>query len=161
MSAYAATRDEIANQLKSVSGIGKVYNHRRHSSEWATFLSRFKDPATGLINVTWISRVDDSEAGNGIGSMDEANQFVWVQEDEYWEIETLYGFKDDDDNGSPSEYGFNTLVDAVEDKFRFLQNLNGKAYMSFPLNRTSSTFGTLGEVLCHRAVWRLRLQHHL
>lgn len=160
MSNYAPTRDEIANQIKAVSGIGKVFNHRRHSSEWATFLNLFKDN-NGLINVCWISRADDAETASGIGSEDEASQIVWVQEDEYWEIEFLYGFKDDDDNGTPSEYGFNTIVDAVEDKFRFLQNLNGKAWKSFPLNRTSSTFGTLGEVLCHRAVWRLRLQHHL
>jgi len=160
MSGYATTRDEIATQLKAVSGIGKVYNHRRHSADWTTFLSRFKD-TNGLINVCWITRVDDSESANGIGSMDEAAQVTWVQEDEYWEIEFLYGFKDDDDTGSPSEYGFNTLVDLIEDKFRFLQNLNGKAYASFPLNRTGSTFGMLGEVLCHRAVWRLRVQHHL
>jgi hypothetical protein len=157
---YATVRDEIKAQLNAVSGIGKVYKHRRHSADWGTFLSRFKD-TTGLINVCWFSRVDDTEVASGLGSTDEAGEIVWVQENEFWEIELYYGFKDDEDDGTPSEYAFNTLVDAIETKFRYLQNLNGKTWKSFPLNRTSSTFGTLGEVLCHRAVWRLGLQHRL
>jgi hypothetical protein len=157
---YATVRDEIKAQLNAVSGIGKVYKHRRHSADWGTFLSRFKDP-TGLINVCWFSRVDDTETATGTGSTDEAGEITWVQEDEYWEIELYHGFKDDEDDGTPSEYAFNTLVDAIETKFRFLQNLNGKARYSFPLNRTSCTFGALGDVLCHRAVWRLKLQHRI
>jgi hypothetical protein len=160
MSSYATVRAEIKAQLGAVTGIGKLYDHRRHSADWKTFLDRFKT-ATGLINVCWFSRVDDVEAGEGTGSTDEVSEIVWVQEDEYWEIELYHGFKDDEDDGSPSEYGFNTLVDAIETKFRFLQNLNGKARRSFPLNRTSATMGMLGEVLCHRAVWKLRLQHHI
>jgi len=160
MSNYATVRAEIKAQLGAVTGIGKLYDHRRHSADWKTFLDRFKT-ATGLINVCWFTRVDDSESPQGLGSEDEASEIVWIQENEYWEIELFYGFKDDEDDGSPSEYGFNVLVDAIETKFRYLQNLNGKARKSFPLNRTSATMGMLGEVLCHRAVWRLGLQHRL
>jgi hypothetical protein len=157
---YATVRDEIKAQLNAVSGIGKVYNHRRHSADWASFLARFKD-SNGFINVCWISRGDDTEGGTGLGSTDEAGEITWVEENEFWEIEFYYGFKDDDDTGSPSEYGFNALVDAIETKFRFLQNLNGKAWASFPLNRISATMGMLGEVLCHHAAWRLKIQHRI
>lgn len=158
---YAPVRDEIKTQLEAVTGIGQVFNHRRHASDWAQFLSLFKT-AGGLINMCWISRAEDTEQPEvSPGSTDEADEILAVAEEEAWEIELFYGFKDDDDAGSPSEFGFHLLEDAIETKFRFLQNLNGTVEKSWPLNRVNSSFGTLGEVHCHRALWRLRLRQRI
>jgi len=158
---YSTVRDEIKTQLEGVTGIGKVFNHRRHASDWVAFLLLFK-ATDGLINMCWISRSEDIEQPEvAPGSTDEADEIIAVSEEENWDIEFFFGFKDDDDAGSPSEFAFNTLVDAIETKFRFLQNLNGVVDKSWPLSRVSSSFGSLGEVLCHRAHWRLRLRHRI
>lgn len=156
---YATQRDAIHTNLATANPNGKVFKTRRNTTNWADFLARFKT-AQDLINVCWFSRVDGTDNPDAaIGSVDEADEILWTQKDDWWKIEFFYGFKDDDDDGSPSEYGFQILVDAIEDQFRFLQDLGGAAYLSFPLQRTAGgLFSFLGgSVLCHRAEWRLRV----
>ncbi len=160
MSSYKTVRDEIGTQLAAVTGIGKVFKHWRHVTEWKTFLERFKH-TDGKINVCMITRKADTEAGSGIGSTTEEDKIEAVEESEVWQIELFYGHKDDDDDDASSESIFNELVDNIETKFRFLQDLNAKAYKSFPLQRLDLSWGSLGEVFCHRALWQLRLQHRI
>ena len=155
---YEETRDEIHTQLVSVSGIGKVFKSHRYVNDWATFLERFK--SNGKINLCWFSLVSAPETGLGVGSTDETNELEFIERDETWRIELYYGFQDDDIN--PSEFDFMKLAEAIEDKFRFLQNLNGKAFRSFPLQRIGSgLWEFLSGVLCHRAEWTLQIQERI
>ena len=155
---YATQRDEIYTQIAAVSGIGKVFKSKRLVNDWATFLNRFKT-ATSVINVCWFSRVSGSELHDGqgnIGSTDAGSEILIVDKRDFYDIELFYGFKDDDT--APSDYTYQALVDAIETKFRFLQNLNSTADRSMPLQRTASGLWSFGDVLCHRAQWLLEVR---
>jgi hypothetical protein len=153
---YESIRDEIENQLNSVEGIGRVFKSRRNQGDMPTFLSRFKT-SDDLINVCWFTKATGNElTSTGIGSTDEADEILATQIDEQWEIEVHYGFRDDDVN--PSEFDFEILAERIENKFRFLQNLNGKVDKSFPLSVLIKNYAQFGDVFCHHVVWRLPLR---
>ena len=154
---YATERDEIYTQLAATSGIGVVFKSKRFVADWTTFLSRFK--TGGVINVCWFDRVSGSERGEGVGSTDAGSEILAVQKNDNYEIELYYGFKDDDT--TPSSYAFQALVDAIETKFRFLQNLNSVTERSYPLQRTASGLFMFSDVLCHRAAWTLEIRNRI
>ena len=155
---YDNEKDEIYAQLAAVSGIGKVYKSRRYTNNWADFLTRFKD-SNDKINVCWFWRdggVDNTD--NGIGWEDERELIEQVEEIDVWNIELFYAFKDDDT--TPSELTFQNLVEAIRDKFRFLQDLNGKADKNWPLQLLGSGLWQFlgGGPMCHRALFQLRVR---
>lgn len=155
---YENEKDEIYTQLASVTGIGKVYKSRRFTADWPAFLAKFKD-ANGKINVWWFWREGGADnVEGGIGWSDERDLIEQVEEIDVWNIEGFYGFQDHDT--TPSELAFQNLVDAVRDKFRFLQDLNGKADKSWPLQLLGSGLWQFlgGGPLCHRALLQLRIR---
>ncbi len=154
--AYAAVRDEINTQLLAVAGIGKVYKSKRLVNDWNTFFTRFKD-GSGNINVIWFSITEVTEELAEQGAEDEKGQIVRLERVEMWTFELFYGLKDDDT--TPSEFTFQTLVEAIQDKFRFLFNLNSTADRSYPLEIISATEGKLGDTLIHRAEFQLKVEH--
>lgn len=157
---YVQTRDEIYTRLSGVSGIGKVFKSRRYAQDWTTFLARFKDTGN-KINVCWFWLNSAMEDAPKTGSENSEGSFIWTERDELWTIEMYYGFHDADDNSSPSEFAFQGLCETVETTFRFLQNLGGKAERSYPLERVSSGLAMLGDVLCHRAEFQLKVRRRM
>lgn len=153
---YATVRDEIHTQLSAVSGIGRVFKYPRLVSDWAQFLNLFKD-SSDKINLAWIDRISAEDTPTGVGTEDATGEIEWTQLIETWQIDLYYGFKDDD--SAPSMYTFQGLVDSISNKFRFLQNLNGVANKSWPVQLVAAgLFEFKGEVLCHRAIFQLRIR---
>lgn len=160
---YETVRDRISALLLSVPGIGKVYKTTRFVFDWGTFLDL--NVSGGVVNVCWFDRVSNHETPAGIGSEDERNLIQWIEGNEEWEITLFYGFKDAADAGAPSTYAFQNLVGAIMEKFRFQQDLGIPTviFRSFPLMlRDAALFQfAASTVLCHKAVFRLRLQYRI
>jgi hypothetical protein len=159
---YEPIRDRIGVLLKEVEGIGKVFPSPRFTSDWAPFLNRFAithpyDASKRLICVAWYTRVAATERDTGIGIRDESRTLVVAERDEQWRISLVYGFSDDDD--SPSETGYQMLVDRIQEKFRWEDRLGIPAdvFESHPLSLTVSELRFFGEVLCHYAEFTLRV----
>lgn len=162
---YALIRDTIYTNVVAVSGIGKVFRHIRYSSEWDKFLSLFTtvnpaDATKKLINVTTITRINAPESRDtGTGSVDEADDLVAIERRETWEIRIWYGFDDDDDYTKASETGFHVLLDNMQQRFRFLDQLGIPATIerSYPLSLQDAGLRMFSDVLCHAAVFHLIL----
>lgn len=164
---YATVRDRIKTLLESVSGIGKVYGSPRHTNDWPGFLQRFavvhpNDATRQLICVCWMTRIRAIELSESkTGSRDEANVLTGVERDEDWEITLVVGFQDDDTN--PSEDLFQVLVDSIQEKFRWQDQLGipSVIFKSYPLDLTYAglaMFGNPEGVLCHKATFMLHLE---
>ncbi len=157
MSRYTDQRDEIKTLLEAVTGIGKVYAKNPNTADE----KKFKDDyvSSNVVNAAFITRADGAEDIGDIGSMDETREIEITEKNDFWRITLLYGYND---GGTPSEDTFQGLVDAIEDKFRFLQDLNDKAEFSYPLQRVvSGVFTFFGDVLCHKAEWRLQVESRI
>ncbi len=152
---YELQRAEIKSQLEAVSGIGKVIPAMKNPTNEADFKAAYV--SGGVVNVAMFTRGTDS----GTLEDDETSTHLFSDRSATWRIVLLYGFHDDPT--TPSEYTFQKLCEAIEDKFRFLQDLNGKAFNSQPLNRiTSGLFQFLGgTVLCHKAEWNLQIDDRI
>lgn len=162
MSRYSDQNSEIVSQLQAVAGIGTVYGTTKNPVDEQSWNSFFVDPTTKKVNVTFIDRLQGPEkvdAGEGGAFRDETDEIEITSKTDTWQIILVYGFHDDADPSLCSDFIFNTLVDAVEDQFRFLQNLGVTAFKSFPLSRTTAGLFAFvgGNVLCHKAVWTLQV----
>jgi len=153
---YSTVRDEIKNQLEAVTGIGKVFSREPYTTNMDDFLALYADRDTQIVKITWflLDRVQEPKTGSYVAN-DAENLLQESERHEFWKIISHYGHKDDDEN--PSEYPFQEWCATIEDKFRFLQNLNGLCEDSMPLQRTYCSLGKLGNMLCHRAEWSLEL----
>lgn len=158
--AYSTIRDAISTQVTATTGIGKVFKSRRYVTDWATFLSRFKD-TNDKINVCWFWLNSATEQVPQIGSENSEGDFLWMERDETWTIELFYGFHDADDSETPSEFTFQGICENLETKFRFLQDLSDSVERSYPLQRLYSGMWAFGEVLCHKAEFQLRLRQRI
>lgn len=154
MSRYSDQKAELASILGAVSGIGRVYGKRPNTTEDKKFRDDYV--SNDIVNSVFFTRVDGGDLPEGDnGSVDEASEILATEKRDYWEITLLYGYSD---GATPSEDGFQELVEAIENAFRFLQDLNDKSDYSYPLQRTvSGVFAFFGDVLCHKAVWRLEV----
>ena len=156
MSYYSDQRDEIKAQLEAVTGIGKVYTRQPNPTDEKSFKDAYV--SSSKINSVIITRMDgsDNPENDALGSISEANEIIATGKRDFWLIRLLYGY--DDHATTPSEDTFQTLVDAIEEKFRYLENLNNKAYFSYPLQRTQcGLFVFFNSYLCHKAEWRLQV----
>jgi hypothetical protein len=153
---YATVRDEIKNQLEAVAGIGKVFTREPYTTNMDDFLTLYADRDSQIVKITWFLLDRVQETPTGVNTITDAENLLHDSEKhEFWKIISHYSHKDDGDN--PSEFAFQEWAGTIEDKFRFLQNLNGKCEISRPLQRTYSGLGKLGNMLCHRAEWTLEL----
>jgi hypothetical protein len=158
---YEKIRDEIKAQLRKVSGMGAIYTSERYVTDWGKFYELHTD-STGKVNVAMITRVSAQEMSQGIGSEDASGELEVIQRTEVWRIQILVGYKDDPD--VPSEDGKSTLEDMVQERFRFLQDLNGAApevFSSSPLRLISSGMAMFGEVLSHKSVLEFTIQQRI
>lgn len=118
---YATTRKAIATILRAIPGIGKVFEHERYTTDWATFMSRYGTPNPmdadlSVFNVAWITRRMIREEG----LRDEALTMVRGTAVEEWEVVFLYGHSDADDVEQSSEAIFQETVDAIAEAFRWI-----------------------------------------
>jgi hypothetical protein len=166
MSTFTNTRDSLVTNLTNVTGIGKVLKSAPYSTDWQSFLSRFAvthptQTNNRYICVAWVSRRAFSEIETGKGSRDEAETIVAVTKDETWQMTVLVGYQDDDTKAS--EEIFNELVDRIADKFRLIDpaTFTTPIEEAWPVQLESAGEYFFGEVLCHKAVLTIHLQHRL
>lgn len=153
--AITLERNEIKAQLEDVSGIGAVYLFKANPTDEEAFKAKFADQ-NSIINfceVTLSDGLENTDSEESVTSED--GEFQQIRKDNSWQIDLFYGYKYDET--TPSELAFQTLIEAIEAQFRFLQDLNGQAFRSQPLQRVSAGLWQMagGMVLCHKASWRL------
>jgi len=162
MSLYSDTRDEIYIQINSVTGIGKVFKSVKYPTDWEAFFNLYRDSDTNTCIVTFITCVNPitETVDDQIGDWD-ASQFInHTHRTETWKISLVYAFKDDET--APSEYGFQELCERIEEKFRFLQDLNGKAFISYPLQSMLRDIGQwTGSIMVHKCDFHLQVVHRI
>jgi hypothetical protein len=157
---YTDTKNEIISTLELVSGIGKVYPSMQQAVDLKTLEDKFV--TNGKFNVAFVSRLsafEDDESG--VGSRDETDTAIVKQVTETWNITLFYAFKDS--ISSPSEFAFQALVDAIREKFRWLNDLNANAYKSYSVNFiTTNVFEEVNKtVTCHRGDGKLVVKYRL
>lgn len=161
---YAAIRDAIHAQLLQVPGIGVVFKHQRYSSDWPTFLERYKvpnalDQTEYLVNVAWISRMSTRDTSASPGGRAEDNTLVAVHVEDIWTITLIYGFHDDEESTQASESAFMALVDKVKEQFRWLDRLGIPTAVEYaePVEAVSLGLYMIGDTLCHKADMQIRV----
>jgi hypothetical protein len=132
-------RAQLKTLLESVTGIGRVYDYKRYSSDWGTYKQLFVK--NSKVNEWEIQRnalvVEPRGSQATAGKVkDTVHNLV---------IRGFYAFTDDPSSEKP----FDTLVDSITDLFIRNQDLNGTAeIINIPITGEIS-FGQLGDVLCH------------
>jgi len=161
MGQNANQRAEIKAQLQAVSGIGNVFTDRFNPTDEKTFKDRLV--VNSVINFCEISLAEGTDDADTAGTSfnDEQDDTQQTTKTNYWLIELFYGYHYD--ATTPSENIFQDLIEAIENKFRFLQDLNAKADQSYPLQRTSAGLWQMvsGTVLCHKASWKFQVQTYI
>jgi hypothetical protein len=157
MGFYTVQNSAILALLQAVNGIGMCYATPQDVTNEANYTTRFVK--NNVINTCWLSRSNGTDSADSkFGSRDERDIITHTQADDNWIITILYGYKE-----NVSEPIFQALVDAVQDKFRFIQNLGGDIdEMSYPLQRTvNAIFVFLGGRMCHKAEFRLQVTERI
>ena len=157
MGYYTAQNAAILALLNSVTGIGLCYDSPQDVTNEENFKTRFVK--NNVINTCWLSRQNGTDSENAkFGSKDERDIITHTQADDFWVITLLYGYKE-----NVSETVFQNLVDAIQDKFRFIQDLGGDMYeSSSPLQRpVCGIFQFLGGRMCHKAEFRLQVMERI
>jgi hypothetical protein len=154
MSRYLDHKNEIKAQLAAITGIGNVYDAPKNCMDEASFKDVFVK--SGVINTVTFTRAGGTEKPDTT----EDDEIISTAKVDNWTITFFYGFKDD--AIAPSEYSFQGLIESIEDRFRFLQDLNSKAYRSYPLTRQyAGMWQVAGGVLCHKAEWTLPVESRI
>jgi hypothetical protein len=132
-------RNEIAQIIETVTGIGTVHNYLRWSNTYEGFLNLFKD-SSDKINGCMITRIKTPEEAISGGRTCERAHTM--------KIICIYGLKDSD---ATELYFQDTIVDGICAAFRHEKTLNNrKAHLGVPQVEIVEPrkFGT---VLCHYA----------
>ena len=141
MSAISDIKTGIYNLLFAVVGIGAIYERYRVIEKPVNFDSIFT--SDGIINVWMITNpniINDPEALGGI-----------IRRHWTFQIEGWYSFNDSGD----SEASFDTLVEAIQDKFEGEHNIGGVSYENECLQVESKTVEEFNGVDCHHAILSL------
>lgn len=148
----SAIRAQIYSILSGVSGIGKVHDYERWSKDWDTFISYFKDTASGRILGWEIGRRSGREEKTviGIGDEDQDLSHTFV----------IRGYMAVDDSAA-TEKLFNALIEAIAAAFREKTTLNGTATDHEYIQRETIEARMFGGVLCHYAELSLTVTERL
>lgn len=132
-------RNEIAQIVETVTGIGTVHNYLRWSNTYDGFLNLFKD-STDKINGCMITRYKTPEdAVSGGRTCDRTHTF---------KIICIYGLKDGD---ATELYFQDTIIEGICAALRHEKTLNNKrAYLGVPQIEIVEP-RKFGNVLCHYA----------
>jgi hypothetical protein len=134
-----AIRNEIAQIIETVTGIGIVHKYLRWAVKYDTFLDLFKDSAD-KINGCMITRVKTPEEFIAGGRTSERSHVI--------KIICLYGLKD----GDASELTFqDTIIEGICAALRVNKTVNNKrAHLGLPQVDIVEP-RKFGSVLCHYA----------
>lgn len=153
---YDVVRDRIYSLLLSVPDIGNVYSSPRYASDWRTYLERFRTRINDrdVIRLCWFTRSQVMETA----IKSEADHVVHVERSETWSITVIHGFED----VPPSEYGFQEVLDGIQDVFRYEDQLGIPEVVQghSPVNVVSAGMSMFGDVLCHKAELSLKIDYH-
>lgn len=150
-------RTAIKSILSAVAGMGTVYSDRHNPNDEKSYKEKFV--SGGHVNFAEIYLGGATESTDDqMGETSEDDVIQRTKRDNVWFIDLFYGFKYD--ATTPSEITFQNLVEAAENAFRFSQDLGGKCYKSYPLQRISAgLWQTTGNiVLCHKASWTITVR---
>jgi hypothetical protein len=134
-----AIRNDLAQIIETVPGIGTVHKYLRWSVRYDTFLELFKD-SVDKINGCMITRVKTPEEWVGGGRTSERNHMM--------KIICIYGLKD----GDASELIFqDTIIEGICAALRTHKTVNNKtATLGLPQVDIVEP-RKFGNVLCHYA----------
>ena len=154
---FIDTKNELLTLLESVSGIGAVYASMKQVTDLKTLQD--VNVTNGKYNVCYLQRLSVLEDDEGIGSRDETDTSIIKQVTETWNITLFYAYKDSVDE--PSEFEFQTLIDSIREKFRWVNDLT-YAYKSYSVNFiATNVYDQQNNVLCHRADGKLIIKYRL
>ena len=138
MSAISDIKTGIYNLLFAVEGIGNVYKQYREIRKPKNFDTVFvSDEIINTWMITNPNIINDPEALGGI-----------IRRHWTFQIEGWYSFND---SGS-SETSFDTLVEAIQDKFEGEHNIGGVSYENECLQVESKAVEEFNGVSCHHAI---------
>ena len=145
---YATVIAEIETILKSATGVvaTTVYKYEKLATNWADYISAFKDTGNNVIhgyNITRVRIEEEPEASR-------VNKAFST-----WIIRGFYSYKDNATWTLTSEYKFQIIIDAIRTKIRNDPKLNASVLTSSPLQVDTIEPRTFGDVLCHYMEGRL------
>jgi hypothetical protein len=158
MANYEAIRDQIVEKLREVDLIGKVFKQEQYVESWTDFANTYGvpnpyDKSKNLLKVVWLKRSSVKESDEPpFGGRMMNDTLTTVSREETWTITVLYSYDSEED--AASEIQFQTLVDNILEKFRWLEQLGLSAivHISHPAVVTQEGLFMLGnQVLVHRA----------
>jgi hypothetical protein len=141
---YRIFRDIIAARIGTIGNAGVVYNRQRYTSDWDSFLARFKVTIDGRQHLRgwWLERASRRVA---VTDMDTQGSINWAHT---FVIYGVLSFQDATD--TDAEFG--DLVDEVMSVLTDLaeapSTLPGVWQIEWPRLRVQD-FRNLGSVLCH------------
>lgn len=156
MSRYSDAKGALQTRLDAVSGIGNVFAYNKHATTEEELRAAFTKASK--INVCFFFRDSAVEAAEGIGTKDITLEDEIIQDDESWIIRIMFGY----DGTGTSEDVFQAICDALRDSFRFEPAITG-VFKVMPLQQISAQIWQMlnGQVLVHRADFRLTLQYQI
>ena len=137
--ALSTIRAYLKTLLEGVSGIGKVYDYKRYSNDWASYRLLFV--TNSKVNEWEVQRegfeVNTTGAVSGLGKVkDTEHELV---------IRGFYAFQDI----PSSEKEFDTLVDLITDEINDDPTLGGTCEIVHVPIKGTINYGFLGQVMCH------------
>lgn len=144
----ATIEGNLATTLDALTGIENVYRGRRQLSNPQDFNTAYRNAANTKIHTWLINRAQSStRTGETHPGQVPMRTEMWINHQ--WDIEFYYSFID---NTTQSE--FDAFLDVVLEGFKNVRTLGG--YMvDPPLLLTDTSFDYLGDVLCHKGVFRV------
>ena len=141
--AFADVRDEIETLLKTVVGIGKVHDYRRHTTFWDEYFKRHvKDMRVNNWEITRRSFTQE------VFAVQNADGTEPCFHDEHEVVINGYMSVNDE---KATEKIFQALVDLVVAKFRVNNLLNGAVILPMQMQVPIIEHRTYGGVLVHFA----------
>ncbi len=133
-------RTEIKTVLEGITDIGVVHDYERLTTDWKTYLDKFKPATKAYIRGWTIRREKTPEEYDELADNFGRRKYRFV----------IRGFASVDDANASSKT-FDDLIETICDTFRPLtvNNLNGKAMGSGLIQTEIVEDRMFGSVLCH------------
>lgn len=133
-------RTEVKTVLEGITDIGKVYDYERFTTDWTTYLSKFKPAGKTYIRGWTIRRAKTPEGYDELADNFGRRKYRLI----------IRGYASVDDANASSKT-FDDLIETICDTFRPLtvNNLNGKAMGSGLVQVEIVEDRMFGSVLCH------------
>ena len=152
---FSDIKDEVANILKGVNGVGKVHKFRRHTTTWEEYFKRHVED--GQVNDWEITRTGLNDE---ISSIQNSAGVDPVFHDTH--NVSIIGYLSLVD-AKESETAFQDLIDRITERFRKIDNstLNGRLIIPAFMQTPEIGHRSFGGVLVHFAQMTLTATERL